>query len=169
VLTVYAPDARQLPPRAAPVNPALCRSLPTVPHSPFRRADRRRKRCRPHTDTPTQVDGACEEAGWNASMRTLRPWWMRWRRRRRKRWISTAIRMAASSPSARPAGPPTSEARPLRGLAGHAPSLRRGTTLSSSSTFRDHRAQDGHQLVALRQFWIEISSAPQGCSRIRCE
>jgi pimeloyl-ACP methyl ester carboxylesterase len=46
VLTVYAPDARQLPPRAAPVNPALCRSLPTVPHSPFRRADRRRKRCR---------------------------------------------------------------------------------------------------------------------------
>jgi hypothetical protein len=29
--------------------------------------------------------------------------------------------------------------------------LRRGTTLSSSSTFRDHRAQGGHQLVALRQ------------------
>jgi hypothetical protein len=29
--------------------------------------------------------------------------------------------------------------------------LRRDTTLSSSSTFRDHRAQGGHQLVALRQ------------------
>ena len=30
--------------------------------------------------------------------------------------------------------------------------LRRGATLSSLSTFRDHRAQGGHQLVALRQY-----------------
>ena len=29
--------------------------------------------------------------------------------------------------------------------------LRKGTTSSSSATFRDHRAQGGHQLVALRQ------------------
>ena len=43
-----------------------------------------------------------------------------------------------------------------------AQSLRRGTTLSSWSTFRDHKAQGGHQLVALRHHLdrnIEPSSA----------
>ena len=51
----------------------------------------------------------------------------------------------------------------------HGQLLRRGTTSSSSSTFRAHRAQAAISLSRCANIWIETSSAAQGSSRSRCE